>query len=75
MEHLGHNCLGGNNLQYAPGNNAEGVEASKELCARNQQYGRFVVFNRQCIFKPWHCKNNIVSESIVDVYLKERVEV
>ena len=74
VEHLQHNCLGGTNLQITPGCNAEEIEACKELCARNPQYGGFVVYNRKCIFKPQHCKNNIVSESIVDVYLKETVE-
>ena len=74
VEHLHHNCLAGYDLQVTPGRNAEEIEACKELCAHNSQYGGFVLYNRQCVFKPSHCKNNVYSESIVDVYLKETVE-
>ena len=75
VEHLGHNCSPGHDLQYAPGNNAEEIEACKELCARNQTYGGFVIYHSQCLFKPSYCKNNVYSVYFVDLYLKETVEV
>ena len=57
-----------------PGSNAEEIEACKELCARNQTYGGFVIYHSRCLFKSLRCKNNVYSD-FVDVYLKERVEV
>ena len=74
MERLGHNCLPGNDPQITPGNNAKEIEACKEVCARNQQYGGFVVYNKKCVFKPPHCKNDVYPDG-VDLYLKETVEV
>ena len=75
VEHLQHNCLPGHDLHIAPGSNAEEIEACKELCAGNQTYGGFVIYYSRCLFKPSYCKNNVYSSLIVDLYLKERVEV
>ena len=74
MEHKQQNCLGGINLLFTPGGSAEEIEACKELCSRTERYGGFAVFARSCHFKPLHRKNYLVSESVVDVYLKERVQ-
>ena len=75
VEHLQQNCLGGHDLQVAPGSNAEEIKACKELCVRNPQYGGFVIYYSQCIFKPSFCRGYLHYKPIVDTYLKETVEV